>query len=176
MNTRTLGCRSSSCSSVAYPAVASGTFADRMVGLAGLGYGDTVVCMGTPGIAVEAAVCDAGAHILSITAAARAGEWKPLRFVKHARADVALWAADALRQLALAESLAALRQRLRPGGRLVLWATPDRCRQGPGVSQRLHRLVDAAGFTSVIAGRLPSEKGDVVVVTGILSRRRNNVF
>ena len=148
-------------------AMISGALAQRIVNIAGIARGHAVMGMGSIGSAVEKALLHAGAHLQPGPTAATGGKRKALRACRQTWADVALWAADDFRQAALDDALAAIRQSLRPGGRLVVWALPDAPRDAQALSRRIQRLIDAAGFTSIIGSAVATAWGDVAVATGV---------
>ena len=169
INTNELVCQSSECPNCfGHPAMLSVNFAERMVNIAGLEFGDTVVCMGDTGSAIEAAIVKNGSRALCSSAADKGNKWNASRLVGSTRSDAVLWAADLSRQNAMTESLSAIRKHLRRGGRLVMWAPPDGCREAQACAEHIQRILAAAGFTSVIVGQTPSDVGDLTVATGIL--------
>jgi len=147
----------------------SASFAERMVNIAGLEYGDTVVCMGDTGSAIESAVVNRGALLaLCASDADKRTARNASRLFWPARSDAVLWAADLSRQNALAGSLTSIGRHLRRGGRLVMWATQDSCLRAPACPEPMQGLLAATGFISVIVGQISSDIGDRTVATGIL--------
>ena len=148
-------------------AMISETLAQRIVNIAGVARGQVVMGTGSIGSAVEKAVLYAGAHLQPGPTAPAGGKRKAPRACRQVRVDVALWAADDFRQAVLDDALAAIRQSLRPGGRLVVWGLPDAPRDAQALSRRIQRLIDAAGFTSIIGSAVATAWGDIAVATGV---------
>ncbi len=148
-------------------AVESNAFTERIVNIAGIGYGDAVVCLGDTGTAIEAAASASGARSFTATVAAvTKGRVNALR--SRCCADAVLCATTLIRGRGPVESVQWARRNLRSGGRLVMWTVPDRGHAASVIADRLQRMLRAAGFTSIIAGQLPPDVGGTVVVTGIL--------
>jgi hypothetical protein len=145
---QSLPCRSPAC-------------AERIVRIAGIGAGVRVLYPGGPDTVMDAAVANAGARLMTGEDLGRT------RFrMDRARADIVLCALAAPRLWEPVEHLRIIRRYLRPGGRLVVWTTPDPDRAATIIAVRLQRLIRAAEFTSIIVGRMPSDAGDLVVATG----------
>jgi hypothetical protein len=144
------------------PLPPSPTCAEKIAKIAGIGPGDRVLCLGSAAKTVEAAVARAGAGL--VTAGGRAGI-RSLIF--QARADVVLWAMDLQRRPEDAGHLRVVRRHLRAGGRLVAWVVKESDRAACVNASGLQELFRSAGFSSIIAGRVSVDSGDVVVATGI---------
>lgn len=130
--------------------------------IAGIGPGDRVLYLGSAEKFMAAAVAHAGAGFIAAD-----GKGGPGSSTSKARADVVLWAMDPQRLPERAEHLRNIRRRLRSGGRLVVWEAPDSDRGDCVNPLYLQQLFDSADFTSIIAGRMVGEWGDMVVATGI---------
>lgn len=169
MNTSELICQDRERpASFAHPAMLSDSIAERMVNIASLEYGDTVMCLGDTGPAIEAAVARNSGSARCPSTADKESKWNASRFFGQPRSDAVLWAADVSRPCAMTESLSTIRKHLRRGGRLVMWAPIDGCHKAKACPGTIQRLLAAAGFTSVIVGQSPSNEGDLTVATGIL--------
>jgi hypothetical protein len=138
--------------------------AGKIVNIAGIDTGDTVFFAGMPDGTLEAAVMARAARFVS-------GERAPWSGRDHNGADVSLCHVSELRSPETARLLRIFRRCLRPGGRMVIWTPPDRTFCSSSLTDQFQELADNTGFTSVIVGRLPSERGrGEVVATGILNK------
>lgn len=148
-------------------AIAPDDWARSIVNIADIGPGDAVIRLGAEAGTVADAVSRSGAHILHASTDPGAVQRSLFSPQTPVLADAAIWAIDGFRQAALDETLAAIRQRLRLGGRLIAWALPDACRDVQGWTQRLQRLIAGAGFTSIIGSPLPTNNGEIAVATDV---------
>lgn len=156
--------------------VVSHIIAQKIINIAGLGRGDQVICQGNTGPAIEKAIEKNNANILTYASTTDKSDnpnKEPYRSSTYA--DALLWASTLTRQGLPDKPLMDVRQHLRLGGRLVMWATLSKYHDIPGVLKTIEGLLRRAGYNSIIVGHMPPELGDIVVATAILNtdlRRR----
>ena len=140
----------------------------RLVNIADIRSGGRVWYEGRPDRTLEAAVYGLGARFID-------GKPGPRLPTGSVAADVALGCLSGWRGRDAVQLLQAFRRCLRPGGRMAVWAIPDAHRRASGLTGRLPDLAGGAGFTSVIVGRLPADRGQTMIVaTGIINKWRSN--
>lgn len=136
--------------------------AEKIVNIAGIRTGDNVLYTGAADSMIEDAVKTCGTRLI----VDRLKPW-PLR-VRNS-ADVALCFLSQGGTRDTIQALRIIRHYLRPGGRLVMWTTPDNSQHTASFGDHLKVVTATAGFTSMIVGRLPGETGrKILVATGIL--------
>jgi hypothetical protein len=135
--------------------------AEKIVNIAGIRSGDNVLVAGAVEKMIEDAVKGLGARFINGIRRHRPG-------MAPKRADVALcFYVDGQREPI--PSMRNLCRCLRPGGRVVVWAAPVNNQPPSILKKHLQEAAAASGFTSMIVGQLPGEKGRVMIVaTGIL--------
>ena len=140
----------------------------RIVNIADIRSGGRVWYSGPPDRTMEAAVNGLGACIIN-------GHPTAAPLTGIIAADVALGCLSAWQDGDAVQLLQAFRRCLRPGGRMAVWAVPDAHRSPSNLADRLPYLAGSAGFTSVIVGRLPPDRGRrIIVATGIINKWRSN--
>ena len=153
--------------------VQPGEFYDRIIGIAGLGADDTVVYLGGGNPSIETRLAALGVLYQTRPTHREHHWWHRTPSNTTDRAHTILWDANDSSWTNLSHTLADLRRRLRPEGRLVLWrSSPDR-QEHQSCPEAIERLLVWAGFVSVIVGRLSGKTTDTVVATGILVNRSN---
>ena len=154
------------------PEVLTGEFFDRIINIAGIGAGDTVVYLGGKNDFIETLLCSRGIRIQMAPTSPANNRLRKPQHHPAARADAILWYAEGFTWSNPSQTLAYLRQCLKPGGRLVLCRSSCNCRSRQARQQAMERLLATAGFVSVIVGRLPGHAQDAAVATGVLGKKR----
>ena len=138
--------------------------AEKIVNIAGIGTGDSVLYAGIADRAVETIVTGLGARFVT-------GKENPWPAIARSRADIALVSIPAGGARRTNVALHLIRCHLRPGGRMVMWMTLDQGHCISEIRDPFLKLANGVGFTSMIVGQLSGEQEcKMVVATGILNK------